>query len=222
MSRPARRSCACCATAGRKPGSRRNSACNLPWRRRWSRARLDFAELTDGFVRRPEVQAIFPRVSFDVTDATMEGSAFAPADSVEITTKSGETFRSGPVEYAKGSHQLPLSRGELFEKFADCLGTAFPEARKSRAFENLMMFDRLNSASDLGVAELERKAAHSIDADLGLIPAQRRPSLQRWPRRLWRRSRHRNQFRKRRHRPGIRLRTRSECRPRRRGSSASS
>jgi 2-methylcitrate dehydratase PrpD len=108
-------------------------------------------QVTDGFVSRPEVQAIFDRVSLNGTDALMAGTAFAPADSVEIITKNGETFRSGPIEYAKGSHQLPLSRDEFFDKFADCLGTAFPEARKSRTFETLMMFDRLNGAGDLAL-----------------------------------------------------------------------
>jgi 2-methylcitrate dehydratase PrpD len=106
-------------------------------------------ELTDDFVRRPEVQAIFPRVSLEGTTATKPGSNFAPADAVEITTVSGETLRSGPVEYAKGSHELPLSRDELWAKFADCLGAQFPDAKKSRAFESLMMFDRLNGAGDL-------------------------------------------------------------------------
>lgn len=111
--------------------------------------RVGLSELTDQFVLRPEVQAIFPRVSFTTTDTTMEGSAFAPADSVEITTKAGKTLASGPVEYAKGSHQHPLSRGELFEKFAECLGAQFQESKKSRAFENLMIIDRLNCPSDL-------------------------------------------------------------------------
>jgi 2-methylcitrate dehydratase PrpD len=106
-------------------------------------------ELTDDFVRRPEVQAIFPRVSLEGTTATKAGSNFAPADAVEITTVSGETLRSGPVECAKGSYQRPLSRDELWAKFADCLGAQFPDAKKSRAFENLMMFDRLNGAGDL-------------------------------------------------------------------------
>jgi 2-methylcitrate dehydratase PrpD len=106
-------------------------------------------ELTDDFVRRPDVQAIFPRVSLEGTNATREGSNFAPADAVEITTTAGETFKSGPVEFAKGSHELPLSREELWTKFADCLGAQFPDATKSRAFDNLMMFDRLNGAGDL-------------------------------------------------------------------------
>jgi 2-methylcitrate dehydratase PrpD len=108
-------------------------------------------QLTDGFVRRPDVQALFSRVALTATDATMPGSAFAPADSVEIITKSGEALQSGKVEYAKGSHQHPLSREELFDKFADCLGAEFQAAKKSRAFENLMMLDRLNGAGDLAM-----------------------------------------------------------------------
>jgi 2-methylcitrate dehydratase PrpD len=108
-------------------------------------------ELTDDFVQRPEVQAIFPRVSLEGTTATKEGSNFAPADAVEITTTAGETFKSGPVEFAKGSHERPLSREELWIKFTDCLGAQFPDAKKSRAFENLMMFDRLNGAGDLAL-----------------------------------------------------------------------
>ncbi len=108
-------------------------------------------ELTDEFVRRPEVQAIFPRVSLEGTAATIEGSNFAPADAVEITTIGGKTLQSGPVENAKGSHQRPLSRDELWAKFAECLGAEFSDAKKSRAFENLMIFDRLNGAGDLAL-----------------------------------------------------------------------
>ncbi len=113
---------------------------------------VGLAELTDEFVLRPEVQAIFPRVSLSGTAATQEGSNFAPADSVEITTVTGETLKSGPVEYAKGSHQRPLSRDELWLKFADCLGAEFRDAQKTRAFEKLMMFDRLNDTGDLALA----------------------------------------------------------------------
>jgi len=113
--------------------------------------KVGLSELTDEFVLRPDVQAIFPLVSFATTTATTEDLPFAPADSVEITTKSGETFDSGAVKYAKGSHRCPLSRDELWDKFADCLGADFPDARKSRAFANLMIFDRLNGAGDLAL-----------------------------------------------------------------------
>src|SRR6202161_1717117 len=61
---------------------------------------VGLAELTDEFVRRPDVQAVFPRVVLTGTAALKEGSNFAPADEVEITTVSGQTLRSGPIEYA--------------------------------------------------------------------------------------------------------------------------
>jgi len=112
--------------------------------------KVGLSELTDEFVRRSDVQALFPRVSFTAIDG-MDGSAFAPADAVEITTHDGATLDSGPVKYAKGSHQRPLSRDELWAKFADCLGAQFADATKSRAFEKLMMLDRLNGAGDLAL-----------------------------------------------------------------------
>jgi len=111
--------------------------------------KVGLRELTDDFVRRPDVQAIFPRVALEGTDATKPGSNFAPFDAVAITTAQGKTFTSGPVEYARGSHERPLTREELWSKFADCLGTEFAAAKKERAFENLLMFDRLNGAGDL-------------------------------------------------------------------------
>jgi 2-methylcitrate dehydratase PrpD len=114
--------------------------------------KVGLSELTDAFVRNPAVQAIFPLVSFDTTTDTLEGSAFAPADAVEITTAGGETLKAPPVIYAKGSHQRPLSREELWHKFADCLGDGIPDAAKSRAFANLTNFDRLNGTGDLALS----------------------------------------------------------------------
>lgn len=113
--------------------------------------KVGLAEVADGFVQRRDVQDIFSLVSFTTTDKTKKGSNFAPADSVEIVTRSGEALNSGPIEYAKGSHQRPLSQNELFDKFADCLGGDFHDAEKSRLFQTLMMFDRLNSAGDLAI-----------------------------------------------------------------------
>ena len=113
--------------------------------------KVGLSELTDEFVRRSDVQALFPRVSFTTTAEGMDGSAFAPADAVEITTHDSATFDSGPVKYARGSHQRPLSRDELWAKFTDCLGAQFSDAEKSRAFEKLMMLDRVNGTGDLAL-----------------------------------------------------------------------
>jgi 2-methylcitrate dehydratase PrpD len=111
--------------------------------------KVGLAELTDEFVLRPDVQAIFPRVSFSTTDETIEGSAFAPADEVAITTEAGDTLKSEPVTHAKGSQQRPLTRDELWVKFADCLGAEFPDPAKAQTFEKLMVLQRLNGPADL-------------------------------------------------------------------------
>jgi 2-methylcitrate dehydratase PrpD len=109
---------------------------------------VGLAELTDDFVRKPEVQALMDRVSFETT-AEKAGLSFAPFDAVAIKTVSGQTLESGPVERAKGSHQKPLSEQELWTKFADCMGREVSAPTTSRAFERLMSLERLNSAADL-------------------------------------------------------------------------
>ena len=112
--------------------------------------KVGLAELTDDFVRRPQVQAIFPRVSVSTTGEIAGGGNFAPFDAVEITTTRGQTLASGPVTHAKGSPQNPLSPTELFEKFSDCLDQAgYPDAKKSRTFERLMMFHKFDGTGDL-------------------------------------------------------------------------
>jgi hypothetical protein len=68
-----------------------------------------------------------------------------------MTTVAGNTWKGSPIKYAKGSHQNPLSRDELWLKFADCLGVDFPESAKVRIFESLMRFDSLHGPNDLGL-----------------------------------------------------------------------
>jgi 2-methylcitrate dehydratase PrpD len=109
---------------------------------------VGLAELTDDFVRKPEVQALMGRVSFETTPA-MANLSFAPFDAAAIRTMSGETLESGPVERAKGSHQKPLSEQELWTKFADCMGAELSAPATSRAFERLMALEHINSASHL-------------------------------------------------------------------------
>jgi len=110
---------------------------------------VGLSQLTDAFVSRNDVQSLIPRVSITTTKETMNGSAFAPSESVEITTTGGQVFASGPVVHAKGSMQRPLSRDELQGKFLDCLGDDLAASAKTTAFEKLMNLERLNGASDL-------------------------------------------------------------------------
>jgi 2-methylcitrate dehydratase PrpD len=110
---------------------------------------VGLGELTDDFVRKPEVQALMGQVVFETTSETMAGLSFAPFDTVAIRTMSGETLDSGPVERAKGSHQKPLTEQELWTKFADCMGRQVSAPAASRAFERLMSLEHLNNATHL-------------------------------------------------------------------------
>jgi 2-methylcitrate dehydratase PrpD len=106
-------------------------------------------ELSDDFVRRPDVQSLFEKVSYDLTDETLDDSAFAAADSVTITTTSGETLESEKVVYAKGSHKRPMTREELQAKFDDCARTYLADEARIRLFANLMRLEAIRSASEL-------------------------------------------------------------------------
>jgi 2-methylcitrate dehydratase PrpD len=79
----------------------------------------------------------------------MNGSAFAPSETVEITTTKGQVLASEPIVHAKGSMQRPLSRDELQGKFLDCLDDHMAASAGNAAFEKLMNLERLNHASDL-------------------------------------------------------------------------
>src|SRR5262249_49450457 len=104
---------------------------------------IGLAQLTDRFVQSPEAQSLMPRASAPTTPETMDGSAFAPWEAVEITMANGKVLDSGPVLYAKGSRQLPLSSAELREKFVDCLGDDLATSAVGNAFDKLMSLERL-------------------------------------------------------------------------------
>ena len=110
---------------------------------------VGLSQLTDDFVARLDVQNLFPKVKIETTKETMNGSAFAPSEAVEIRTVNGKVLSSGPVVHAKGSMHQPLSRSELQEKFVDCLGDMFGAKAKSSTFEKLMNLERLNGTADL-------------------------------------------------------------------------
>lgn len=110
---------------------------------------VGLSQLTDEFVARPEVQGLFPKVTIETTKETMNGSAFAPSEAVEIKTAKGQVLSSGPIVHAKGSMQQPLSRSELQEKFVDCLGDLFGAKAKASSFDKLMNLERVKGTTDL-------------------------------------------------------------------------
>ncbi|HEY8289788.1 MAG TPA: MmgE/PrpD family protein [Acetobacteraceae bacterium] len=92
--------------------------------------RVGLRELTDDFVRRPEIQALMRKVEIVTTteyDPDMAGAA--PQDSVVVELTNGKTIAGEPVSRATGHASRPLTEAQLYEKFADCLdagGTDIP------------------------------------------------------------------------------------------------
>lgn len=84
--------------------------------------RVGLRELTDGFVQRPDIQALMRKVETVTTteyDPALPGAA--PSDSVTVTLTDGSTIAGAPVSRATGHPSRPLSDQQLYDKFADCL-----------------------------------------------------------------------------------------------------
>ncbi len=112
--------------------------------------RVSLAELTDEFVSRPEVGAVFAKVRCTTTDEAMPGDpAFAPADRVSVVLASGRVLEHAPIVYARGSWQKPLTREELKDKFLDCATRVFSRPHAESLFDQLWLLEKMGSIRDL-------------------------------------------------------------------------
>jgi 2-methylcitrate dehydratase PrpD len=112
--------------------------------------RVGLSELTDEFVRRPEVTAAVAKVRCTTTDAVTDGDQpFAPDDRVCVVLNSGEVLEHEPVIDAKGSWKKPLTPAELQEKFLDCATRVFSRSHATALFEQLWRLGELKSIREL-------------------------------------------------------------------------
>jgi 2-methylcitrate dehydratase PrpD len=113
--------------------------------------RASLAELTDGFVQRPDVQALMKRVI--VNQETREDAAGAAIyDGITLETDDGKTY-STQVNKIRGNFDQPLSQDELWAKFEACAEVGQAKISAKTLFDSLMALDRLPKARDLyGVA----------------------------------------------------------------------
>jgi 2-methylcitrate dehydratase PrpD len=82
-------------------------------------------QLTDPFVRKPEVQTIMGKVTTEIVDTSCPVEPFlAFADRVRIELKDGRQLDTGDIRFARGNAKLPLSERELERKFVDCTADA--------------------------------------------------------------------------------------------------
>jgi 2-methylcitrate dehydratase PrpD len=108
--------------------------------------RVSLTELTDGFVRRPEVSAAVAKVRCTTTDEIMSGDQpFAPDDRVSVVLASGDVLEHAPVTHAKGSWQKPLTRNELEAKFLDCVTRVLERDQSLYLFEQLWALENVRS-----------------------------------------------------------------------------
>jgi 2-methylcitrate dehydratase PrpD len=113
------------------------------------------AELTDGFVRRPEVQALMQRVVIkqdERVDPADPGRAIY--DEVSIEADCGSHLRSIKVTKVRGGPDLPLAREELWAKFEGCVQAGSTHVRARDLFDALMSLEHLPQVRDLpGLAQ---------------------------------------------------------------------
>jgi len=114
--------------------------------------RVGLAELSDGFVRRPDVIAAMRKVACTAIHDGIAGMPDSPPDTVEVELVTGEVLRHEPVQFAQGSWQNPLSRDGLRAKFLDCVTGHLADGRAERLFEQLVGLRRIDNLRDLDFA----------------------------------------------------------------------
>ena len=111
--------------------------------------RASLAEFTDGFVRRPDVQALMRRVEIEAHENyDPEVSGAAVFDQVRVELNSGETIAGDEVRRARGAAEFPLGEAELFEKFRTCLDAGHARIAPEH------LFDRLRNLENISAREL--------------------------------------------------------------------
>jgi len=112
--------------------------------------RVGLAELTDPFVRRPEVQELMRRVVVETNqnyDADSPGASVY--DQVRVHLAGGAVLESEQVRHARGHARRPLTDAELFDKFRGCLDAGGAKVAAAELFERLQRLPEIASARAL-------------------------------------------------------------------------
>jgi|MDTC01.1.fsa_nt_gb 2-methylcitrate dehydratase PrpD len=118
--------------------------------------KVGFAELTDEFVLRADVQELMAKVINDTTDAQdPDDPVMAPDESVTVTLHSGEQVQT-VVQYARGHAKSPLDTSDLWQKFKDCTASTHSLEGATRFFNALQDLNAVESLQRLPDMLLER------------------------------------------------------------------
>jgi 2-methylcitrate dehydratase PrpD len=114
--------------------------------------RVGLGELTDEFVRRPDVQQLMKRVGVETNQSydpeTPGASVF---DQVRVRLVDGTVLESEQVKRARGHADRPLGDAELFEKFRGCVAAGGGKLDPKQLFERLQRLHQI-SARELTAA----------------------------------------------------------------------
>ncbi|HVV94248.1 MAG TPA: MmgE/PrpD family protein [Hyphomicrobiales bacterium] len=122
--------------------------------------RCGLAELSDGFVRRPDVQAFLPRVAVQpLAGRDDEEPTFSPYDRVSLRLASGETMSGEPVRRPRGHFANPLAPANIAAKFLDCAATVLGPPEAQRLLAALLDLEHLASFEPLRIAPTRQRKA---------------------------------------------------------------
>jgi 2-methylcitrate dehydratase PrpD len=103
------------------------------------RGQVKLADLEDGLVNEPAVQALLRKVSVQVDDSADEiEPLFSPADQVEVVLRDGTRLASERVARALGHATRPIDVAALRAKFDDCASRSVDAALAARLWTRVM------------------------------------------------------------------------------------
>ena len=113
--------------------------------------KVGLAELDNGFIRRPDVQALLDRVHLSTTDSVCATEpTLAASDRLVILTCDGRQLDSGEVATARGDASAPLTAAELEVKFMDCTaGLGLPV--QTQLFNCLQHLETLQTVAQIPI-----------------------------------------------------------------------
>jgi 2-methylcitrate dehydratase PrpD len=106
--------------------------------------RAGLAELSDDFVRRPDVQALMKRVvvkADEREDPAVPG--WAIYDQVTVETSKGHRLDSAHITKVRGGPEYPVRPDELWAKFESCIEAGRADVPTKKLFDSLMSLNRL-------------------------------------------------------------------------------
>jgi 2-methylcitrate dehydratase PrpD len=120
--------------------------------------RAGVAQYTDAMVRRPEAQALLPRVRTEVEDADPRTGVFGSRVTVRLVD--GETLTE-TVTVAHGTVTDPLTEAELTGKFHECAAPLLGEAERAAVLDRCRRLDTLDDVCALTavLAQPQRRVA---------------------------------------------------------------